>query len=291
MLVYSLLFVILVITVDSKKDCVFLHGSGQKAYSPPTTTFTDYWGKVHEYSTQCATTVFVHADTLNSFFDDPKLMQTYADITVAGSLALKYPMQVALRAAGPRIIRNKIVFAHSLGNLVLAAAIKKGLIEFDPATSTWYDISGPSYGSPVADFLGYAICENNSTNATQVKWIAGEFGMCSGNNVSASYFSLKLNYPGLYGIPQIIQKYRTGVFCGNSAWGMLSRYSIPLQLVSALVPFGEDNDGLVGMSACTINTTVLGVNPIDLNYVGKFNHADVTCRNGGDPCKWYSYRN
>jgi len=280
----------LCITIQGKKDCVFLHGSGQKEFLPPTRTFTDYWGDVHKYTVQCASTVFVHADTINNAFDAPKLMQTYADLTVAGPLALKHPMNVALSIAGPRIITNKIVFTHSLGNLVLAAAIKNGLVMFDDLSSTWYDIAGPATGSPAADFVALEICNNGGEDAAELRWLGNAFGLCNGKNVSAAYHSLRSAYPGLIGIPEIIRKYRDGCFCGTSAWGIFSKYSIPLKLVESIVEYNQTNDGLVTFASCADNSTGFSSNYLANYCMGKYNHADLTCRNGGDPCLWYANR-
>lgn len=53
---------------------------------------------------------------------------------------------------------NKLIFAHSMGNLILAAAIKNKHCELGEK-ALWYNIQGPNKGSEVADVLLNACTE------------------------------------------------------------------------------------------------------------------------------------
>jgi len=56
------------------------------------------------------------------------------------------------------VIRNTAVFTHSMGNLILAAAIHNKHCSLDAATSKWYSLAAPWFGSSSA-FLMKEQCE------------------------------------------------------------------------------------------------------------------------------------
>ena len=51
------------------------------------------------------------------------------------------------------VVKNVIIYAHSMGNLILAAAIKNGVCSLDKESVSWYDLMGPLRGSPAANML------------------------------------------------------------------------------------------------------------------------------------------
>jgi len=182
------------------------------------------------------------------------------------------------------LIVDKIVFSHSMSNNILASAIKYGYCDFD-STSSWYDVSGPLHGSQASNFLEN-ICQINDS---VLQWVVDDFGLCNDHNETASNWELRPSYPGLVGLSDIMTKRIKGALCGNSAFGMLTEYSVPLWTLAELVQYNETNDGLVPLSSCAI-TGEFSSSPLDPFYLGAFNHADTTCRNGGDPCQWYAHR-
>lgn len=51
------------------------------------------------------------------------------------------------------VIRDKIIFTHSMGTLILAAGIQNGICSIDKDTVSWYDVMGPLRGSKASLFL------------------------------------------------------------------------------------------------------------------------------------------
>ena len=86
--------------------------------------------------------------------------------------------------------------------------------------------------------------------------------------------------------------------CGNSDWGLTSEYSAAFEALNALVPYGENNDGMVGISSCTLAGKAYAGDYSSEFYVASINHEDGTGATGnGDlgersrqPCKWYAAR-
>jgi hypothetical protein len=95
----------------NKKVCIFLHGAGEQWDNHNhTEEFTSYWGKVHELVPQCSKTYFIRQNTKSNGWDVRSLQKAYCDLALIGER--------------DKIIRNKIIFAHSMGSLVLAGGIK-----------------------------------------------------------------------------------------------------------------------------------------------------------------------
>jgi len=170
------------------------------------------------------------------------------------------------------------------GNNVLASAIRNNYCDFD-ASSTWYEVSGPLNGSKAASFLEN-ICEINNT---LLQWLVADFHLCNGSHDTAPNWELRPTYPGLMGLSEIMITRISGAMCGTSAFGIFSEYSLPLLALSELVNYNENNDGMVPISSCAF-TGRFTANYSDDFYLGPFNHADTTCRNGGDPCNWFANR-
>merc|ERR1712124_225819 len=84
--------------------------------------------------------------------------------------------------------------------------------------------------------------------------------------------------------------------CGDSSFGLNSKYSLALQALSLAVEYGEDNDGMVAVSSCMLPGKRYTGKYSDSFYIAKINHADGPCRNGnGDfgiasrqPASWYA---
>jgi len=107
-----------------QKKCVFLHGAGEThpANTPTSDSYESYWGKVKQYLPQCNETVFIKEDTVNRGWKDTGVQRRYCDV-----------------ASGyTGTISNVIIFAHSMGNLILAGAIENGACSMDTSTTKWY---------------------------------------------------------------------------------------------------------------------------------------------------------
>jgi hypothetical protein len=59
-----------------------------------------------------------------------------------------------------KVIKNKILFVHSMGNLILSAAIKNNFCDIDVNSTAWYMLQGPILGSEAAKYL-INICNGN----------------------------------------------------------------------------------------------------------------------------------
>eukprot|EP01089_Gocevia_fonbrunei_P018599 TRINITY_DN632_c0_g2_i1.p1 TRINITY_DN632_c0_g2~~TRINITY_DN632_c0_g2_i1.p1 ORF type:complete len:281 (-),score=60.93 TRINITY_DN632_c0_g2_i1:25-867(-) len=275
-LLLQVVVLVLCAAVYSAKECVFLHGTGVKETSSPSSTFPDYWGQVQTYVPQCSSSIFIHQETVTRAFNDNDLMAAYCDLAVSGSSG-------NTSAELKNTISNKIVFTHSMGNDILAAGIENNLCDFD-SSSSWYEVSGPMHGSKAASVLGN-IC---TTSNGPLKWLADDLGYCDGSVESAAYVSLQPSNPDLSGLANIMASRVKGAFCGTSAFGQASKYSLPLEALAKLVNYGEPNDGMVPVSSCAVSQANWGTTISDSFYQGPYNHADATCRNGGAPCAWYS---
>ena len=221
-------------------DCIFLHGGGVTECGPPTTSFPAYWGDLHEHTPQCRTRTFNHANTTGTDFTDPALMRSYC----AAAGAPSTPNSTAIPT-----VRNKLVFTHSMGNLVLARALQTGVCALEANSSAWYLSGAPLRGTAAAVKL-IDICGHPTVLQKPLRFVFEELGLCEGRNVSAEFYSYRTDNPALVGLAEVANRSASGAMCGTSAFGIVSKYSAALDAVAALVRFGEPNDGLVGFSSC-----------------------------------------
>jgi len=279
-----LLLLAAVLAVESQKACVFLHGAGNLDDGPPTDTFTAYWGDINSYTPQCGSWTFNHADTTTRSFDNETLLDMYCDVA----------------SNGTGVVSNTIVFTHSMGNNIFAAALRDGTCQMD-STSTWYLASPPTIGSKACD-MAEEICNSTNWLDAALRDVLTAFHYCVNDqpgNANQAYYSLQTDYPGLQGLPEIMATRASGAICGNVPFGLVSIYSLGLEALAAIVDYGEDSDGMVPISSCQAGldpTKFQGDASADF-YLGGLNHADTTCRDGnGDfgadrqPCSWYGAR-
>jgi len=269
---------------SAQKACVFLHGAGELEDGPPTTTFPEYWGDIVAQTPQCANHTFNHADTTHRRFDDPLNIRSYC----------------ALASQGTGLIRDTIIFTHSLGNVIFAAALRAGLCEMDQTTASWYGVGAPVLGTKAADVLT-KVCMSASRLDEPLRELAALMHYCVSDTPgppNLAYLSMETTDPGLAGLVEIFSANSKGMMCGKSAFGLFSEYSLGLEALSDLVRFPDRNDGMVDVVSCGAGANgTFGGDPRDSYYLAAVNHADTTCRNGnGDfgldrqPCAWYSNR-
>lgn len=272
---------------NATKDCVFIHGVGHTPVpgSAPILvgSFPYYWGKVHEVVSQCRSKVFLNVETMYRGWDNTTLQQqvcaaaTYDPATKKSSMGL---------------ISDRIVFTHSMGNMMLAGAIQKGVCHLD-SSSSWYEVSGPMRGSAMASKLA-EICSQKGT----YKYVAAKLGYCTPDGVAPAYNSLEPGYPGLDGIAATIAARLSGAMCGTSAYGLASVYSVEMSALSNMAGFADMNDGVVPWSSCDTKGSVQFSHDYhDKFYAAAVNHIDSACYEGDGlwgldrkPCSWYSLR-
>lgn len=279
------------IAVKPTKHCVFIHGVGNtpaKGSKPILTgSFAEYWGKVEAFTPQCLSRTFLNVETVVRGWDQPSLQEQVCR-------AATYDTSTGTSSMGT--ISNRIIFTHSMGNMMMAGAVESKRCTIDSSTSSWYEVSGPMWGSKMASALDN-ICGRGDFSA--FKFVATKLGYCDGKTVSQAYKSLEPNYPGLAGIAKTIAPRLSGAMCGTSAYGLASVYSVELAATAELAGFAGLNDGVVPWSSCSVEGKSVKFHPDyrEAWYSAVVNHIDSSCYEGdgwyGDdrkPCSWYSLR-
>jgi hypothetical protein len=275
---------------NTKKVCIFLHGAGNDDSKGVLTSFTEYWGDVAKFTPQCSERYFIRENTKRNGWNAPDLQQKYCAL--------------ALRGNTGKVVKNKIIFAHSMGNLILASAIRNGICDIDRATTSWYNVQGPLRGSKAAQYLEDT-CSGRKKGplAAVVKGISTMTDYCIKDTKLAfpAYAELRSDFCSIKmcmnQIATIVQKYAKGSLCGTTPKGLNTKYALALSTLSGLINYGEENDGLVPLSSCLVTSLGnYGTSAGSANYKAAVNHADGTCRNGNGllggsdrkPCDWYT---
>jgi hypothetical protein len=243
-------------------------------------------------------------DTVYRGWDHPSLIKEYCD----------------------EVGKVDVVFAHSMGNLIVGAGIAQEIsgcdkIGIENDKIHWYGIEPPLRGSPTAEEL-YLQC----TKDTLIGKLFGKECSHDTNELWDGYECLRPTYvslrspnvqlsreacgqnPRCVTIAEMAKRKMKGQMCGFRPGGRFNFGALKLTIQSALVGnlWGEDekidypvsgNDGLVGFSSCRIDGVVYGTNPADPFYAFDGNHDSGTCT-GSDsedelndmPCKWYCNR-
>eukprot|EP01080_Neovahlkampfia_damariscottae_P004234 gene4234-7571_t len=266
------------------KHCFFFHGSGEQKTEEPSDNFEQYWGKLNNFTPQCKLRTYIKEETLLRGFESQSLQKKYCDY---------------LTFNNDTLIKNKIIFTHSMGGLILASAIKNKYCEID-STSKWFIVSTPFQGSHVVPFIKNVCEEKLPGLLPRVKKIVVEyFGYCvpKQKKVWPVYESLNLNYTGMKEALEISKTRISGSMCGNSSFGLTSADSLPLTIVTQFCNFSSPNDGLCSIYSCN---DVGGSNQYQYQpnanfYQPQTNHPDMTCRHGDGlwgshrkPCTWFA---
>ena len=252
-----------------------------------------YWGPVADYTPQCSERWFIREETKNRGWDNMELQQSFCDFMLLKHIP-KYANQLN---ATDNTVRNVIVFAHSMGNLIIAGALKNNLCKIDKETVSWYNLMGPMKGTKAVSVLK-EVCENKVSIITPsvAKFVASKAGYCldKSTKVYPTYETLQTTFEGISELESIAQPYIKGQMCGTSSTGLNSYYSPALGFLSKMVNFGEPNDGLVGISSCMIgNSSQFSSSHLSQHYITEANHADATCRFGDawfgsvKPCSYF----
>ncbi|XP_033747796.1 uncharacterized protein LOC117332853 [Pecten maximus] len=266
----------------SPKTCLFVHGAGNLASGNDVKSYMpDYWGEVKSHTTGCASHKFLVYNSRDNGWDKDQIQQHFCNVSSTN-----------------RTIKNTVIFSHSMGNLVIAAALHRKKCTFDTNTSQWFSVQGPWTGSVVANTLS-DICRKPTFFQKLIRRILRGEGYCKPNEDAEFnvYTTLKTSYVSPTGIrfDDLVdegRKYVSGVMCGTSSWGQGEDYtdSAALWILQKYSNLGNPNDGMVAFNSCKLQTVVpFKTKSIHAYFKGKFNHADGTCRYGGCPCKWYEH--
>ena len=278
-------------------SCLFVHGAGNSAASDPfigtvTESDTYYWGRLHELlrPQYCATTRFMHEDTINASWEDAELQERFCAVLIATQPSVRL-----------------LLFSHSMGNLVVAGALDAGRCALPP-TALWFAVAAPWAGSRAADKLPEVCSGSQQVVGSLVKTLASREHFCEGpgGSPSAGLAGLRTDNVGLREIARRWQWRVNGSLCGSSAFGLwltegAGADSYELQALAELVDFREPNDGAVPTASC--HPAGVGA-PVrswssSAHLTAAVNHFDLTCRHGDGwlpwlateerrPCAWYA---
>eukprot|EP00667_Euglena_gracilis_P002245 EG_transcript_2245 len=264
--------------------CAFIHGAGGE--SPEDTIVHDqfefYWGKVHEWTPKCRTRWFLVANTINHGWDAEHLQRLVCQLVVGPR-------------TGTNMVSHTTVFAHSMGNLLLAAALQKGYCEWDRPTNRWLSISGPWNAEAIPRLA--VLCAKTNLLDVPVAYAANLLGFCLGDRASPGYASIDPEYPGLWRLLPYAKKFITGAMCGTSAAGLPHWLFTPaLPAIGMLLNVDGPHDGVVSVESCArvipLNGT-WGLTPESPWYLADLNHVDTTGRHGNGrapqqaPLMWF----
>ncbi|XP_069117576.1 uncharacterized protein [Argopecten irradians] len=266
----------------SPKTCLFVHGAGNPASgNSVSSSMSEYWGDIHTHTTNCDSHKFLIYNSKDNGWDTDQIHEHFCNV-----------------AATNGTIKNTVLFSHSMGNLVIAAALHRKKCTFHNTSSHWFSVEGPWTGSVVADTLS-DICRKPSWIQKLIRSLLRSEGYCkpTDNSESDVYTTLKTNYVSPTGmrfddLVTVGRKYVSGVMCGTSSWGQGADYtdSAALWIMQKYSDLEKPNDGMVAFDSCKLMTSVeFDTHSSYPFYKGEFNHADGTCRNGGCPCRWYDY--
>ena len=264
------------------RACVFLHGAGNPGSSPATASYKEYWGSVHDHTPGCARRYFMHEETLRVGWEDAPLQQAVCAL---------------LREAMQPQPQQLVVFAHSMGNLVLAAALDGGLCALPPSAA-WYAIAAPWMGSKAADALG-TLCAAADSGPLRSLVQRQRFCEGDGGGPSPGYASLVTASSRRERVVARLRARVNGSMCGDSAFGLWSVDSLELQALADLAAFGRPNDGAVAVTGCHPDDIQSAArSPAAAHFTAAVNHLDLTCRHGDGvwggedrrPCAWYAAR-
>ncbi|XP_021339457.1 uncharacterized protein LOC110440621 [Mizuhopecten yessoensis] len=265
----------------SPTTCLFVHGAGENANGNDVKPdLTHYWGDIKSQTSDCASHKFLVYNSRDNGWDEDQIHQHFCNV-----------------AATNGIITDTVIFSHSMGNLVIAAALHRQKCTFNQVTSRWYSVQGPWTGSVVANTLS-KICRNPTLHQILIRRILRAQGYCkpTEDREFDVYTTLKTDYISPTGIRyhhliQIGKKFVSGVMCGTSNWGLAKHYteSFALKMMQFYSNLEKPNDGMVALESCKLKDDQFEARSSERYYKDKFNHADGTCRNGGCPCKWYHY--
>mmetsp|Transcript_55653 Transcript_55653/g.141543 ORF Transcript_55653/g.141543 Transcript_55653/m.141543 type:complete len:304 (+) Transcript_55653:65-976(+) len=267
--------------------CVFMHGLGMPNSSAPTEIDTDdYWGgdsNIIRLTPFCSSRTYIHQDTLTRAWDNVELQHAVCEAALG-------------EGSNDTVIRNTVFFAHSMGNLIFADALRQKACSLD-ASSHFVSISAPWYGSKASQVLEES-CSNSSLGEA-FHWLANKLHRCDPDRpgkVFHAYESLHPAYPPFEGLAEFAAEQVSFAMCGHSPYGLTSVYSAAMEGLARAIGFGEKSDGMVALSSCLLPGKAYDTHWQSEFYSAGINHVDGTLRSGDgslglpsrQPSKWVS---
>ncbi|GMF34440.1 unnamed protein product [Phytophthora lilii] len=275
---------------STPRPCIFIHGLGVKKEEPENLDIfpTRYWGNLTQDDAPCCTSMkYAMLNTVNNSWTSDEQQQKVCDRALAVS-----------ETSQGSTITDTIIITHSMGNLMLAGAIAKGMCSLDSSVS-WVGLSGPMRGSMDSNYFQDS-CKNDTNFLAED--MAAKTGYCPADDgiISLAYEGESYSSPELDAAYAAAQKaYRsnvTALMCSNGFWGLRSERQWWYWVLGIVVPHkSSKNDGIVEFYSCAggLPTSSFGNSYTDKFYVTKLNHADTAFRNGDAllnkakmPVKW-----
>ena len=235
----------------------------------------------------------MHADTVRNGWEAAVVQQAVCELIDIASGEARRPIAI---------------FAHSMGNLILAAALDSRRCAL-PSASSWVAIGAPWRGSKAADRLG-AICSGKEGGihfaGSLLRGLAEREHFCEGAGGAPSPAYGSLRTEGNYGLDVLAARWENvpnASTCGTSPFGLLSIDSLPLTALAEFAGFGSaPNDGAVAAAGCRAaggSSARWAEDVASPHYQADVNHFDLTCRHGENllglrplggvsqrPCSW-----
>eukprot|EP00443_Scrippsiella_acuminata_P048461 CAMPEP_0115200778 /NCGR_PEP_ID=MMETSP0270-20121206/17292_1 /TAXON_ID=71861 /ORGANISM="Scrippsiella trochoidea, Strain CCMP3099" /LENGTH=299 /DNA_ID=CAMNT_0002614183 /DNA_START=75 /DNA_END=974 /DNA_ORIENTATION=+ len=266
--------------------CVFMHGLGMPNSSAPTEIDTDdYWGgdsNIIRLTPFCSSRTYIHQDTVTRAWDNAEMHKAVCEAALG-------------EGSNDTVIRDTVLFAHSMGNLIFADAIRQGACSLD-TSSHFVSIAAPWYGSKASQVLE-EYCSNSSAGEV-LHWLAHKLHRCDADrpgSISHAYESLEPTYPAFEGLAEFAAQQVSFAMCGHSPYGLTSVYSAAMEGLASAIGFGEQSDGMVPLSSCLLPGKAYDTHWQSAFYSAGINHIDGTLRSGDgslgssrQPSQWVS---
>ncbi|EGZ12236.1 hypothetical protein PHYSODRAFT_286949 [Phytophthora sojae] len=212
------------------RPCVFLHGLGtsnERAELQDTPKLTqEKFGIIGDHAPCCTSVKYAVINTVDAGWRNDTLQQKFCDF----SLSMSESSDVATGT-----IADTIVVTHSMGGLVMAAALAKGKCKFAESTS-WVSLSAPMMGSMAGDFIR-DLCDGEFTKI--VAGVLDLIGQCPASTAKKSiiYQNEKYSTPEINAAYTAAQEaYRgnvTAAICSTSYHGVLSKFTPSVRVSAA----------------------------------------------------------
>ncbi|KAF4324432.1 hypothetical protein JM18_001531 [Phytophthora kernoviae] len=276
----------------AQRTCVFV--AGLSSYDDYGLTDNDpegYFGEeIGDHAPCCSSIKYITLATKNNFWNDPAFQQRFVDLLVQAS---------GTSDVATGTIKDTIVIAHSMGNLILSGAIAGGKCNLDPSSS-WIATSSPMEGSMGSNYV-QGSCDGSLSGA--VALLMELLGDCPATTGEVSLAYQNSNYSSVALNDAYIAAqaaYAANVdaaMCSNSYSGLVTVKAALYALAGGVLPHkSPENDGIVEYGSCAFG---LNLDQFDSTYESHYyrselNHVDMSFRNGdgvfGDakkPMKWF----
>ncbi|CAH0484286.1 unnamed protein product [Peronospora farinosa] len=273
-----------------KRPCVFIVGlTSHKDHGLTNDDKYKYFGdELDEHTPCCSRRQYISLNAKEHHWNSTWFQQSLVDMILQVS---------STSDKGKRTVKDTIIIAHSMANLILSGAIANKKVILDPSTS-WVASSAPMTGSMGANYIQ----DKCSSGRGIVSKIIDLLGKCPVNAGQKSLFykhsdhSCKQLDDSYIAAQAAYKAHVTGVICSRSFTGLVSTRLALYALAGEILPHhSRENDGIVEYESCA------GGLPFDTfqstykssRYISELNHVDTSFRNGdglfGDskkPLKW-----